>query len=449
MRKYQVSILIKYLRLFKNKLNIKKDKLVKKIYIIIGLVLIFTGCQFGKSNLARPKIDSSLPTVDSQTIKYISDINGIVFEWEPISDPRVKGYKIFRNKYTGSRKKLFEVGTIDGRYSSHFYDKGLNANSSYSYRFATIGKDGVRSTVGDTIKIKTLPSLKELDFVSSISDLPKRVKVYWKPHNSHRVNGYIIYRADELKENWDNIKVISGRLQAEYVNEGLKDKTTYRYKVVATTFDNLHSIDSIITTATTKSLPKTIEEIRASQDIAKRVELSWDPIKDGVGNDIDHYIVYSSVRPNTGFNKIANSSASNYVDMINEDGITKYYKIAAVDLDNLEAKLPKIAIKGSTRRVPEAPIITSASIEGNKAIIRWVSKDSRAVSFTVIKKIEQKWYKKTKVEYITDIKGDEFIDNRVSHGIIYKYSVMSVDEFDVQSKPTKEARVFIPNRLKK
>jgi fibronectin type 3 domain-containing protein len=423
---------------------------VRKIHILfIALVLLFAGCQLGKNNLDRPKIDSQLPTVDSQTIKYISDINGIVLEWSPIDDPKVKGYKIFRSKYTGSRKKLLEVGTVDGRYSSHFYDKGLRANTSYSYRFATVGDDGIRSTVGDIIKIRTLSSLKELDFISSVSDLPRRVKVYWKPHDSHRVNGYIIYRADELKQNWTNIKELSGRLYAEYVDDGLKDKTTYRYKITATTFDDLRSIQSSVTTATTKSIPKTIEDIRASQDVAKRIELSWESIKDGVGNDIDYYLIYSSSRPNSGFSKIAKSSANSYIDMINEDGIIRYYKIAAVDIDNLEGKLQKNATKGSTRRAPKPPIITSASIDGGKAFIKWVAKDERAISSTVIKRVEQKWYKKSKIEYITDIRGDEFIDNKITPGIIYKYSIMSVDEFDVQSKPTREAKILIPNHSPK
>jgi len=416
---------------------------MKKLYILI-LIFIFSGCQFKNSNLARPKIDSTLPTIDAQTIKYISDINGIVFEWEPVDDVRVTGYKIFRTKYTGSRKKLFEVGQVDGRYSSHFYDKELNANSSYTYRFATIGKNNSRSAAGDLIKVKTLPSLEEVTFISSTSNLPKRIKVFWKPHNSHRVNGYIIYKAEGLKRNWAETTVINGRLNAEYVDYNLGDNKTFRYKIVATTFDGLKSLDSMITTATSKALPPLIQNVTLSQDIPKRIDLSWDATKDSIGKDIDYYLIYGSNFANHGFRKIAKNNANSYIDMVNEDGKGRYYKVIAVDIDGLAGEMPKISSFGKTRTAPKPPVIISAKLQDNVAVIRWESQDKRAVSFTIIKKIEQKWYDRKKIEYITDIRGEEFIDNKVESGVVYKYSVMSLDELDVQSQPTREIKISIP-----
>ena len=421
---------------------------MKKIHIlVVASILLFSGCQFGKSQLIKPSIDSSLPTIDAQSIKYISDINGIVFEWQPINDPRVKGYRIFRNKYTGSRKKLFEVGSVDGRYSSHFYDKGLKGNSSYSYRFAAIGEKNSRSTASDIVKVRTLPSLEEVSFLSSISDLPNRVKIYWRPHNSHRVNGYIIYRADEFKQNWNETKKVEGRLNAEYVDHDLLNKKTYKYKILATTFDGLRSVQSKITTATTKAVPQIIKNVKATKEVAKRVELSWDSTKDSIGEEIEYYTIYSSSDPHYNFKAIAKSNANAYIDMINKDGITRYYKISATDSDGLTSEQQKSATLGSTRRAPEAPVVTSAKIDGNKAVITWVSKDDRAVAFTVVKKVKsQKWYKKDEIEYITDIKGDTFVDNKITAGIVYRYSVMSVDEFEVQSRRTKDVSILLPQR---
>ena len=100
------------------------------------------------------------------------------------------------------------------------------------------------------------------------------------------------------------------------------------------------------------------------------------------------YRIYRSSYKSLGYSNIAavNSNTLEYTDEVNADKKEYYYKVIAVDKDNLESSSDIEAIKGISLAPPAKPILTLAQIQGNKAILNWQAGDNRAISYNVHKK---------------------------------------------------------------
>ncbi|NCB13829.1 MAG: hypothetical protein EOM78_19705, partial [Erysipelotrichia bacterium] len=120
-----------------------------------------------------------------------------------------------------------------------------------------------------------------------------------------------------------------------------------------------------------------------------------------------------------------------------------YYKVIAIDKDNLGSSFSIKPVKGTTLPKPAKPVLTLAQIQGNKAILNWRAGDNRATSYNVHKKIKINFFEHKLVKFnnITDLR---FEDNDIISGVEYKYSIQANDEFGLISDNTNEATLIIP-----
>jgi len=403
--------------------------------ILLSLVsaLIFSGCQ--KTPMAPKKrvIDSSLPKVVG--LKVLSDITEVGFEWEPKYDERVQGYYVYRSNPKVKSNKLQRVAVIKDRYSSHFVDTRLKPGTLYYYRFSSFENDQVESEPSEMVSISTKRMVPSVAFVKAIVGLPNRVKVIWRPHEYPRVSSYIIERNDLSSTVWEKVATVEGRLSAEYIDRGLKDNYLYRYRVRVKTFDGLVSNPSEIVEAQTKPLPPIVENVRASQNIPKKIVLTWDvsPRK-----DISYYKVYRALNPLLFYSYHAKTAENRFEDLVNENGKTYYYKVTAVDKDGLESPKQDTPIAGSTLSVPQSVSITSINHDGRSVMLTWMNNDNRAVSYTILKEFDGKEYK------LTGIKSLSYKDEDVIPGIEYKYRVVAIDRYGLSSEPSEPILITIP-----
>jgi fibronectin type 3 domain-containing protein len=411
---------------------------LKLISIFTISTLIFGGCSSSLNSVTKPKVDNTLPKVD-ENIATLIDTTTIAFEWKSIRDSRVNGYTIYRSS-AKEPSKLTQLVKVDSRYSTHFTDEKLEPNTTYNYRFSTFDKKDFESHPTKTITVTTKPRIKPVSFIQAISNLPRVVKVIWRPHVNDKVIGYKVYRLQYTDNKWKEIEELDGRLKAEYIDEDLKDNTTYSYKIVAKTIDKVNSQQSKIVTAKTKPLPLPTQNLKATLNKPKVIELSWDK---SLNKDIEYYNIYSSSSQNGSFSKIDQVNETNFSHKIGKDGVTKFYKIRAMDKDQLEAHENQMVIMGRTLPVPMTPILTTVTIQDKKAIVKWTKTDNRAVSFNIIKK-ESKGWNNTKTGLIKNIKGEEFIDEHIIAGVEYEYSIQSVDKYGILSKPSAKSKVFLP-----
>lgn len=414
-----------------------------KLTSATALALLISGCNTANlSTPEKPKIDDTLEVIDSSSIRSIPDMNGIAFEWRKVDDPRVIGYHLYRASMQDDGTKLKLVETIDNRYTTHYLDDDLEPNTKYIYKISSATKRDVESRTTNDYIVSTLPRFESVSFIQAISNLPRQIKIVWRPHTNERVEYYEIQRTTPATSEWEKIETIDGRLQAEFIDLKLEDNVIYKYRIIAHTFDGIASIPSEAVKAQTKPLPEGILSLNASKDLARKIVLNWQP---SASEDVYKYNIYRSSNPQSGFSKIKSveSKVLTYNDFINENGKVYFYKISSVDKDGLESDLNVNSTMGSTLPKLNKPIITLAQIQGEKAILNWQSNDKRTKSYIIHKTVKESYFnsKTFKIEGITELRYE---DKDIVRGVEYNYAIQAVDENGIVSDLTNNTLLVLP-----
>jgi len=417
-------------------------KLLYTISLIV-LITLFSGCTKQLTTADKPKIDPNLPVVDSNYIKMIPDINSVALEWKSIDVVGAKGYYLIRADIQegGPYKR---VATIKNKYTTHYLDKDLKPNSRYGYRLALVMEDGREAPASNVVEVQTLANLESVSLIETISDLPRQIKILWRPHSNLRVEKYIIQRSLPTKSKWKTIKTVKDRLKVEYIDDELGDNKTYLYRVKVKTFDKIISNPSVISQATTKALPGQISGLQATTKLPRKIQLSWG---ESPTIDVVSYNIYRATSATGYYSKITTAPATHnrFDDIIKADGKIYFYKITSVDKDGLESKKEELSpTMGSTLSKPAMPKVTLAQIQGNKLILNWQAGDNRKVTYNIFKKSKSGWISAGKTTVIPNVSGLRYEDHDVVRGVEYTYSMEAIDEYGLISKRSKEVTSKLP-----
>jgi fibronectin type 3 domain-containing protein len=215
-------------------------------------------------------------------------------------------------------------------------DRGLEPKTRYAYQISSITANGTESKTTDAYIVQTLPRIVPIDFVQAISGLPNSVKLVWKPHQDKRVGYYRIEKYNTLLNEWILLKTINERLQVEYVDTGLDNNSSYKYRIKAFSFDDVEAAPSKVVVGKTKPLPANPSNVRASNGESKRIVISWNPSS---SDDVVKYEIQRSTFKAFGYEKIkeVNANTTEYIDTTDTAGKTYYYKVIAIDKDGLES----------------------------------------------------------------------------------------------------------------
>ncbi len=403
-------------------------------------LLVFSGC-VGSTPTPKEEIviDESYPVVTLTKNGIIPDMTSIAFEWESIKDPRIEGIYIYKS-YPDEQDQQGELKfykTIDSRFQTHFLDKDIKPNTQYTYAFKTFSKDaeGKQSRV---IVVNSLPILKSVSWVYSITDMPRVAKIIWRPHANQKVKSYIIERKTLEKDEWEELATIDGRLNAEYIDRDLKDNYVYKYRIRVVTYDDIVSAPSEEVKVVTKALPKGIKHITATRDLPRMIKIDWEK---SMTKDFDHYNLYRSDEVDGSYELIATLFNPTFTDKIEEDGKSYFYRVSELDKDGLESKHDKISIQGITLVKPATPGVVQAKLISNSKVeLKWSSKDPRVKSFTVTKTEQEGWLKSVSQD-IEGITGNKFMDLEIKPDTKYTYVVYGVDENGIKSEPSIEVEL--------
>jgi len=310
-----------------------------KITSLATLILLFSGCTNIIDNFnapTKPKVDNSIEVVSYNSIKSIPDMANIGFEWEKVNDPRVIGYNFYRTEIDKGSNELKLVKVLENKYATHYVDRGLEPKTRYAYQISSITANGTESKTTDAYIVQTLPRITPVDFVQTISDLPNSIKLVWKPHQDKRVGYYRIEKYNTLLNEWILLKTINERLQVEYLDTGLDNNTSYKYRIKAFSFDDVEAAPSKVVIGKTKPLPSNPTNIRISNSEPKKIIISWSP---SASSDVVKYEIQRSTFKSFGYEKIkeVNANTTEYTDSTDSSGKTYYYKVIAIDKDGLES----------------------------------------------------------------------------------------------------------------
>ncbi len=396
----------------------------------ISLALnLFTGC----SKLPIPEKAVTIdPTLTAPSLNgSLSDITATAFEWKAMEDPRVSGFYVYRSSQSAEDKKLERIATIESRFATHFVDDHLVPNTQYQYRFASKGKENTESNASETISVSTLPMIVPVSFFQSVGNMPRSAKLLWRPHPNAKINGYIIDRLNVNDQKWSEIATITGRLNAEFIDHDLKDGQIYYYRVRAVTYDKLVTEPSETSKVVTKPLPPEIKNITSTSNLPKAIALTWEPTPI---NDLDHYNIYRSKTSDGKYSYHVKLNDTKYTDITKEDGEIYFYKLTAVDKDDLESLQSTPIVQGSSLIKPKTPVSFDGKTGPNGTDLSWVNADPRTVSYTVIKTTKRSWVDRESIE-INSITDTKFHDGDIQPNIEYMYEVLSVDKDGIRSLP--------------
>jgi len=404
-------------------------------------LLILSGCaELTPTPKEKAVVDKTLPTVQLTRSGIITNMKTVAFEWKSISDPRVDGMYVYKkSSLDKDSKDLKFYDTINSRYSTHYVDRDVKPDTKYSYAFRAFSKDaqGANSKV---YVVNTLPVLQSVAWIHSIGGLPRIAKIIWRPHSSERVESYLIERKTLEDNEWKQIDELNGGLHAEYIDKNLKDNHVYMYRIRVKTYDGIISTPSQIVKSVTKPLPISVQKIEATKNLPKKIDIIWDA---SMQKDFSRYYLYRSEDVDGSYDLIAKLYNNHFEDKIDEDGKVYFYRVSVIDKDGLESEHEKQTIMGSTLVKPNAPAIVEARLLGRRIELKWGNSDPRTTSYIVVKKSKKGWFDETTKQF-KGIKKSIFVDSDITPDTSYTYTVYSVDENSIVSKPSIEAQVKTP-----
>ena len=410
----------------------------KSTLLYTASLLILSGC-VGTNPTPKKEtlIDSTLPVVELTQDGVYVDMEAIAFEWKSIKDPRVQGvyiYKATPNK-ENVENELKYFKTINNRFSTHYTDVEVAPNTKYIYAFKTFSNDaeGQQSRV---VEANSLSVLESVSWLYSETGMPRTAKIIWRPHQNQSVKSYILERKTLEEEKWKTLTTINGRLNAEYIDENLKDSYVYEYRIKVKTYDGLVSLPSEIVKVVTKALPVGVTNIKTTLDMPKKIKITWEPT---LVKDFQFYYLYRADGVDGNYKLIATLYNPVFTDNLEEDGKSYFYRVSVVDKDGLESEHEKVSIQGMSIPRPAAPSVITANIVDNKAEIEWSKVDPRTTSYIVVKKIKQGWFDES-VEEFANIKNKRFLDSHIEDGASYAYIVYAVDANGIKSNPSIEIK---------
>jgi len=423
-------------------------KLIQNILLITSIILI-SGCDNTNLRLPtnEPIIDENLPVIDHANVKIMPDMAAMALEWKATPTQDVIGYYIYRSELLKDGQSLVKIATINNKYTSHYLDDNLLPDTKYLYAFSSINQHGHESQASIPVLANTSPRFSSVSFLTAVNELPRQIKVLWRPHSNQRVQEYIIQRSNTDSAKWKNIKTIDSRLKVEHIDKGLADDAFFSYRIVSVTFDGIKSKPSDIVKARTKVLPLNITNLTATLEEPKKITLTWDILEDI--SDVAYYNIHAASSEGGYFHQIvkAKANTNTYEHAIQEDGLIKFYKITTVDKDKLESLKPKDAAIGRTLDSPASPVITLAQIQNDTVILNWESSDDRAVSFNIYKSINTGYFSKDTTK-IDTVKTKRFEDKDIVRGVTYDYSFEAIDKFGLVSKRTPPTSLSITKLAK-
>ncbi|EAJ0235703.1 fibronectin type III domain-containing protein [Campylobacter upsaliensis] len=394
---------------------------------LASLTLLFSACSVAE--LTTPKqtqLNESLPKV--QSLKSISDLSNVAFEWEPLYSENIQGFYLYRSSEKEPQMKL--VATIKDKFQTHYVDTKLESGTKYQYMMKTFNEQGHFSEEGQVIEIATQPRPEPLAFVQAITNLPERIKLIWRPHTDLRVNAYIIEKKKVEDKKFAKIGEVKNRLSAEFIDE-VKANENFLYRVSALTFDGVQSEPSEVLNSTSKALPPEITHLSASNDLNGKIMLSWDS---PVYEDFSYFKIYATSSSFLPFTLLAKTDKNSYEDIVQGAGESKQYKITMVDKDGLESPMPKKGVEGKTLGLPASPSIILAQITSEGIVLEWADNDNRAVEYEV------KRYGGEQNAVFKGIKEKRLRDIKALAGVEYSYEVIAIDELGQRSAPSSKVK---------
>ena len=311
------------------------------------------------------------------------EVRCVPLEWPPHPDNDIARYDIYRADSPDG--PFARLTSVHGRDTTSWLDGGRDPGNlgdarKYVYFIRAINTVGSESGDSKTVAAATRPLPPSVAGLAAATGLPRRVELTWTPSPDDKVVAYEIERA-EAGEPFAAIARLEDRERSAYEDTGgtarrpaprpsLRDGTPYAYRIRALNTASAASDWCKPATAVTKVVPRAPAGLRTSSGKARVIGLVWQANPEA---DIAHYIVQMSVAPDRGFVEAGRVEADALRGLKQDGlppGLTRYYRIKAVDADGLESEWSAV-LAGATKPQPAPPARLAVEWTGDSARLTW------------------------------------------------------------------------------
>lgn len=303
-----------------------------------------------------------------------ASVRSVSLAWDRHPDAEIAKYRLYRhNAPTG---EFVMIKEISDRSITEYTDKDKSGKDmqdgvTYYYRMTAVNSGGAESEFSSAVSGTTFGPPAGPENVRASSGMVKQAVITWTPSTDSEVAGYIIYRGKSAEE-MERIKKIGDAAASSYKDTGtwterLEDGAVYYYAVRSYNSVDVESANPPIVQALTKPVPSAPEGLTATQSEAGKTTLTWRPNPEP---DIQSYRVLRSTNPKGRFTAIASATSAFYEDTGLKNGATYYYRVQALDKDELLGAESETVTVG-TKPLPEIPQGLTASAGADSVTLSW------------------------------------------------------------------------------
>lgn len=251
--------------------------------------------------------------------------------WQPTQETDVEGYLLYLSRTREGQYQLLKK--IEGRATAAYTHGGtfdrLEDGADYFYIITSYNRVGVESEPSPPVAARTKPRPAKPTDLRGESLKVKVAPLRWEKNQEKDVVYYRIFRSEGREEGFSQIARIAE--VTSYLDQNLKDGTTYSYRIQAEDKDELLSDLSEVVRVQTKARPRKPLGL-TGDSLTTKVELSWTPSPEA---DIVRYVIYS--KRFLGLDRLGVSTTTTFSDAPLERGKSRTYVVTAVDKDGLES----------------------------------------------------------------------------------------------------------------
>lgn len=289
-------------------------------------------------------------------IKYVKSVSEgkLKVSWNAVKGAQY--YQVYRStSKNGSYKKITETK------STYYTNGGRTPGKVYYYKIRAVRKAG--NGVYSYSPYSEWKSARNLctPLISDISTKRKKqLQIRWSGVKD--ASFYQLYRSEQQNGSYTYVATVKKTNYADNVPTTGK----YYYKVrVVNKNGSVKGYSSYSPAVSNLPLGK-VTISSASSYSSEKIQLSWGAVEGST-----KYQIYRSTSSKDGYKKVAEVSATNYIDKKRQEGITYYYKIRATN--QLKGKKGYGAFsKAKSCKTLAKPEITAArSLTSTSAEIQW------------------------------------------------------------------------------
>ncbi|RKY88681.1 hypothetical protein DRQ11_03090 [candidate division KSB1 bacterium] len=293
--------------------------------------------------------------------------------WTQSRDDDFAAYRVFRSKSPGVDTTAVLDTTIITKSFVSYVDTELDSNTTYYYKVFVYNTYGLSSPSNEVQgKTKANEPPQAVILYTPIPDTTS-VSLNWSQNEDTDFASYMIFRSNSpgVDNSSQSIATITSRSQTNFRDTGLKENTTYYYKVYVYDKAGLYAGSNEVDVKTKANAPPLAVTLYTPIPNTDSITLNW---SQNIDSDFASYKVFRSSTSGVDSSAqliavITDQFQTTYTDSQLEQNTTYYYRVYVYDQRGLSAGSNEVESKTKVNEPPEAvslytpiPNITSIAL---------------------------------------------------------------------------------------